>query len=138
VSGVALDRLLYDFEFLCATKEAYFKKGLIDRFKLIDRYTDVGEVKKDIVITFNRNKPSDKQLDSTLYNAYYKKGISTQTLRETCATFIDDPEAEKERADEESQGEVAAYGIEETGGLADEADSGTGDADDSLDEEDEG
>ncbi len=98
ISGVALDRLLYDFEFIAATKEAYFMQALEDRFKLLGY--------EDAIITMKRNKPTDKANDASLYNQYYNKGISTETLIAEFAPFVDDPIAEMEAAQKEQSGMV--------------------------------
>lgn len=98
ISGVAIDRLLYDFEFIAATKEAYFRKGLEDRFKLLGY--------DDVYITMKRNKPTDKASDAALYNQYYNKGISTETLISEFAPFVDNPAEEIADAQKEQSGMV--------------------------------
>lgn len=108
-SGAALDRLLFDFEFIAATKEMYFKQGLYDRYKLIDQivnFTDSDYIVDDIKIVMDRNKPTDKEVDARVYNAYYGKGITDVTLMGYAAKFVEDPEAEKKAFDEDEDSKI--------------------------------
>jgi SPP1 family phage portal protein len=119
LSGVALDRLLYDFEFIAATKEVYFKKGLYDRFKMIDKIINVSDssfISNDIEIEMKRNKPGDKKTDAEIYNLYYQKGITEETLMQYFATFVEDPEKEIEKFKKENEEET----IEIPGGIPSE------------------
>jgi SPP1 family phage portal protein len=107
-SGASLDRLLFDFEFLCATKESFFKKALYNRFSLIDLNYDIGDnFKSNIKITFNRNKPSDSLVNSQLFNAYWTK-LSNKTVIENFAPFVEDPEQEMIDKAEEDAGMMDA------------------------------
>jgi SPP1 family phage portal protein len=108
-SGASIDRLLYDFEFLCAVKEAYFRKGIYSRLEAIAQIEGLPEgIKSIVTVTFSRNKPSDSQLNSTLFNAYWGK-LSDETVITNFAPFVDDPVAELETAQEEKQGRLEAY-----------------------------
>ncbi len=110
-SGVAISKLLYDFEFICATKEAYFVDGLRDRIRLIDgvlRVRDGGKgLPEDVEIEMHRNKPMDNLENAQVFTAY-SGHISEQTLIEHFAPFVKDAEEELERlhGEEEAKAEV--------------------------------
>lgn len=107
-SGASLDRLLFDFEFLCSTKESFFKKALYNRLTLIDQFEDIGDDFKDnIEINFNRNKPSDSTLNADLFNKYWGK-LSNFTVIKNFATFVEDPEQEMIDKAEEDAGMMDA------------------------------
>jgi SPP1 family phage portal protein len=107
-SGASIDRLLYDFEFICAVKESYFRKGLYNRLELIGSIKNIADPKKLVTIKFERNKPSDSTINAQLFNQYYGK-LSDVTVIKNFATFVEDPEAEINAAQEEKQGRLEAY-----------------------------
>lgn len=110
-SGVAISKLLYDFEFICATKEAYFKAGLKDRIQLIDgvlRVRDGGKgLPEEVDIEMHRNKPMDMLENAQVFTAY-SGHISEQTLIEQFAPFVKDAEEELARlkGEQEAQAQV--------------------------------
>ena len=115
LSGVALERLLYDFEYICATKETYFKKGLYNRFKIIDPIVNISDsefIQDDIIINMVRNKPIDNVTNGTLFNIYWGK-LSSETVISNFAPFVEDPEAELEKANEESLANMEMFRFEE-------------------------
>lgn len=111
-SGVAIDRLLYDFEFLCAEKEAYFKQGLLERIKILDAINNVTDsefVSQDIEVIMERNKPSDKKTNAEIAKLWKESGlpITDRKITETFATFIKDVDEEikeyKKQEEEEEE-----------------------------------
>lgn len=101
LSGEALDRLLYDFEFIAADKEAYFKDGvntrinmLLDILATLKRLSAADYESLELNIKMKRNTPRSRKEDATLYNAYLGTGITTETLIKNFAPFVDDPEEE--------------------------------------------
>ena len=93
LTGAALDRLLYDFEFLCATKETYFKDGLLDRIRMLDaikNITDAEFVEADVEIVMERNRPSDNLSNAQIASTYKSSGlpIPDKVLLENFAPFI--------------------------------------------------
>lgn len=98
LSGEALDRLLYDFEFIAADKEAYFKDGvntrvgmLLDILQTLKRLSAADYEGIELNIKMKRNTPRSRKEDAALYNAYIGKGITTETLIQNFAPFVDDP-----------------------------------------------
>lgn len=110
-SGVAISKLLYDFEFICATKEAYFLAGLQDRIKLLDSVLRVRDGAKglpeDIEMEMHRNKPMDMLENAQVFTAY-SGHISEQTLIEQFAPFVKDAEEELARlkGEQEAQAQI--------------------------------
>lgn len=107
-SGVALDRLLYDFEFLCSSKESYFIEGLLNRIRILDSIVNVTDsefVSQDIEIIMERNKPSDKKTNSEIAKMWKESGlpITDKTLVETFATFVKDADEEIKAYEEQEQ-----------------------------------
>jgi SPP1 family phage portal protein len=103
LSGVAIDKLLYDFEFVAATKEALFRQGLAKRFDLINtilrKSRGVTIDKRDVDIVMQRNVPSNDLENAKVFQAYAGM-LSTRTLIENYATFTD-WQTEEERLEEE-------------------------------------
>jgi len=94
LSGVAIDKLLYDFEFIAATKQALFESGLRKRLELIDPGL------RDIEIVFDRNKPQYLiELAQTMQ--IYAGHISQGTLLKNFAPFVDDVDEEMALIQEE-------------------------------------
>lgn len=110
-SGIAISKLLYDFEFIAATKEAYFQDALRDRIALLSgvlqkRDGQVG-LPEEVEITMHRNKPMDNMENAQVFTAY-SGHISEQTLIENFAPFVKDAEEELEklRGEQEAQAQV--------------------------------
>lgn len=119
LSGVAMDRMMYDFENLCVSKEMFFKDALYDRVRLLN--TVMGKVgyptadPKEIDFVFNRNKvTSYEELGKAMQ--FYAGHVSEQTLIEQFAPFVKDPRAEMEAVTEEKKSNAEAFGL----GLMDE------------------
>jgi SPP1 family phage portal protein len=104
LSGVAIDKLLYDFEFVAATKEQLFREGLRRRMQLINtilRKTkgDLGD-ESEIDIHFQRNKPQNMKENAEIINLLM--GIITkETLINEYVPFVSDAQAEIEKVEEE-------------------------------------
>ena len=105
MSGAAIDRMFYDFEFLAADKEDRFRDGLKKRIDLINtiisKTTNVKVVDSaDVNILMDRNKPQMlKDMGETAQ--YYSGMVSQKTLLENFAPFVADPEEEIDRIAEE-------------------------------------
>jgi SPP1 family phage portal protein len=110
LSGVAIDKLLYDFEFVAATKEALFRQGLAKRFDLINtilrKSRGVTIDKRDVNIVMQRNVPSNDLENAKVFQAYAGM-ISNRTLIENYATFTD-WQTEEERLEAEETIDVEA------------------------------
>jgi SPP1 family phage portal protein len=108
MSGVALDRLLYDFEFICTAKETYFKDGLINRIRMLDALTNLTDsemVSQDVTIIMERNKPIDSQTNAEVATKYKQSGlpILDKTLVENFAPFVKDVDKEIEEYDKQEE-----------------------------------
>jgi SPP1 family phage portal protein len=121
LSGVAIDKLLYDFEFVAATKEALFKDGLYQRIQLINNVMGQGRAVFGlddspaglVDITFNRNKPSNYIENADLAQKY--TGIlSQQTIIKEFAPFVDSVDDEMELIAGEQGPDMGYEGDEET------------------------
>jgi SPP1 family phage portal protein len=109
LSGVAIDKLLYDFEFIASTKEQMFREGLRRRIKLIStilrKTKGIAGDEDNIDIHMMRNKPQNMKENAEIVNLF--KGIvSDETLMKEFIPFVQDPAAEKEKVEEE----VDVYG----------------------------
>jgi len=105
ISGVAIDKLLYDFEFIAATKEALFKEGLERRIELVNTILRKANTKNigdewDIDIHFERNKPQNMKENAEIVNQLIGI-VSKETLINYFVPFVDDPVAELEKVEEE-------------------------------------
>lgn len=99
LSGSAIEKLVYSFEFLCSSKEMFFKEGLYQRFKLIDKIVNISNedpelITQDIKILMQRNKHYDDRLNAEIFSLLDNRGITRKTLIENYARFVDDPEEE--------------------------------------------
>jgi len=105
LSGVAIDKLLYDFEFIASTKQALFEEGLRQRINLINtilRKAATGDIGNEwnIDIHFERNKPGNMKENAEIVNQLI--GIaSKKTLMDYFLPFVDDPQVEIDRVEEE-------------------------------------
>jgi len=109
LSGVAISKLLYDFEFIAATKEAYFKEGLYKRLELINTILNIrdgkSEIMNEIQIVMKRNIPQNDKENAEIFSAYDGRGISKETLIDNFANFVDDAKEEMKKYEAE-QGEI--------------------------------
>jgi SPP1 family phage portal protein len=118
LTGAALDRLLYDFEFLCATKETFFKDGLYDRILMLDslkNITDSEFVSEDIEIVMQRNRPADNLSNAQIATAYKMSGlpITDKTLVENFAPFVKNVDEEIAFYEEQQQAQMEMFGNDE-------------------------
>lgn len=121
LSGVAMDRMLYDFENLCSVKEMFFKDGLYRRVELLSTVMGkvgmpVGDI-RDVDFVFNRHKVTSMTEQGQALQ-FYAGHVSERTLLEQFAPFVDDPDAEIEAVSEEKQSNLEMFGA----GLMDEPD----------------
>lgn len=104
LSGVAISKLLYDFELIAATKESYFRDGINRRLKLINKILKIKTGKtydaSDISVVMERNTPS-RDKENAEVAALYKGLISDESIIGRFATFIRDASKEMERRKEE-------------------------------------
>ena len=132
LSGVAIDKLLYDFEFVAATKEALFKEGLYNRIDLINRVLGQGRANFGLTdsaaglveITFTRNKP-DMSAQNAETMQKYNGMVSLETLLGKFAPFVTDVQAELERLNAEK----GSIDLGFDSGSGDEAEGGNVDTD---------
>jgi len=105
LSGVAISKLLYDFEFIAATKEAYFKEGLQKRIELINAVLGIKSGKDaasgDVQIIMNRNIPQNDKENAEIYGMLDGKGFSRETLMGRFANFVESPADELKKFEEE-------------------------------------
>lgn len=105
VSGVALDKFLYIMEYVAADKEAFMRTALKKRISLIRKIKNMPD-EMNYKIIFNRNKPTNDIQNAQVYQTYYGKGISTETLIDNYADFVEDAKKEMEKFEEENQGRI--------------------------------
>ncbi len=108
LSGVALDRLIFDFQLLCSEKEEYFKQGLYDRFKMIDQIvnitnTDHELITNDIKIIMDRNRPTDMLQNAQVFGTLDGRGVSRKTLIENLVPFVTDADKELKLFEEQQK-----------------------------------
>lgn len=100
-SGIAIDKFIYLMEYIAANKEAYMREAMEDRVKMIADILNIQITEFDFKIDFKRNEPQSKLQDADIYTKYDGRGISRETLMQNFATFVEDPEAELEKFNEE-------------------------------------
>jgi len=110
ISGVAVQRLLFDFENVVSSAEADFDIGLQERLELMAMIYQKGgrqlEGKpEDITITHTRNLPSDWKESAETGKILKESGFSRETvIRVQPAEVVPDREAELERQVREELG----------------------------------
>lgn len=124
LSGIAISKLLYDFEFIAATKELYFKEGLYQRLDLLDaiigrRDGNIGS-REEVNIVMERNIPQNDLENAEVFGKYDGR-ISRQTLMENFATFVKDARAELAQWKAEQEELGLTVDLDEAGG--DDADA---------------
>ena len=111
ISGVAVQRLLFDFENVVSSAEADFDVGLGERFELMNtiyRKTD-REVGDPLGITINhrRNLPTDLKERSDIAKVMSDTGFSDWLVAEIMPDpVIPDVQAELDRQEEDRQKEL--------------------------------
>jgi SPP1 family phage portal protein len=107
LSGVAISKLLYDFEFIAATKEAYFREGLADRARMIHtilkKRDNVDGDPEDIAVVMERNIPQMDKENAEVMGLYAGMGISNRTLIDQFAPFVENVDEEMQRYKEEQE-----------------------------------
>ena len=110
MSGAALDRLFYDFEFIAADKEDRFRDALKRRVELINEVlrirapVGIPEVIEQGMIDIVMNRDKSNQLKELAETAMaYDTLISKRTKLEQFAPFVDDVDEELERLDEQNE-----------------------------------
>jgi SPP1 family phage portal protein len=108
ISGVAINRLLFDFETLAATKQSYFEDGLKRRYEIFDAYNRLigrneGTV-DDLTIEWKRNLPNNlSEIASTAQ--VMMNTLSQKTIISTYPeTLVPDVDKEMQQIEEEKAG----------------------------------
>jgi SPP1 family phage portal protein len=113
LSGVAIQFKLSNLEFKCATKESYFRKGLLRRIELICNLQGlmgkVGETKdiiKNVDIRFTRNviNNTNEMIQQAIQLSTI---VSKETVLENLAGLIPDVQEELERLNTEREESIA-------------------------------
>lgn len=107
MTGAAIDRLFYDFEFIAADKEDRFRDALKDRIRLVNVILRKGTrvsipegIEDDVEIVMDRNKPemlSELGQTALLYRGF----VTDKTLLKNFAPFVKDVEEELQAREEE-------------------------------------
>ena len=101
-SGVTVDKFIYLMEYSVSDKEAYFRKGLMERFELIQKFNPALEDIYSIKIDFARNIPQSDTANAEIYAKLDGKGISRKTMMGHLFSWIEDPEKELKKFEEEA------------------------------------
>lgn len=106
-SGIAISYKLIGFENLRCDKVVYFRKSLLERWKLIGKYAGKQfEIKKgDIELTFYANIPENVAQDLEYVQLYKEGAISLKTLLSKMET-VKDVDAELKLLQEEQKEEI--------------------------------
>ena len=116
LSGVAIQFKLSNLEFKCATKESYFRKGLLRRIELICNLQGlmgkVGETKdiiKNVDIRFTRNviNNTNEMIQQAIQLSTL---VSKETVLENLAGLIPDVQEELDRLAQEKEENMAMFG----------------------------
>ena len=104
-SGIAISYKLIGFENLRLDKAVYFKRGILERWKLIGKYTvNSFEIKKgDIELTFFPNIPENVAQDLEYVQLWKDGAISLETLLSKLETVKDPKQEQKLLEDEETK-----------------------------------
>ena len=108
ISGVAVQRLLFDFENVVTSAEANFDEGLYERFALINTiYTKAGRgltIPDEITINHRRNLPSDLREFAEIAKIMKAAGFSDWLIAEIMPDpVIPDPQEELDRQQEQRE-----------------------------------
>lgn len=103
-SGIAISYKLIGFENLRLDKAVYFKRGILERWKLIGKYAVNGfEIKKgDIELTFFANIPENVAQDLEYVELWKEGAISLKTLLSKMET-VKDVDAELKLLEDEQK-----------------------------------
>jgi SPP1 family phage portal protein len=124
ISGVAVQRLLFDFENVVSSAEADFDVGLYERIDLLNEfYASAGRLTGDaVVIDHKRNLPSDLREFADTAKVMSDTGFSRKIVAEVMPDeVIPDADEELARQDEDRDSEVSGMmraEIERRGGEA--------------------
>ena len=120
LSGVAISKALYDFEFVAATKEAYFRKGLEKRIELINEISTIQDKETDAVdIVMSRNEPGRDMENAEIFEKLDGR-ISRKTLIEEFADFVENADEELEQLDAEEKARMPEIDLDNLNGEAEE------------------
>lgn len=114
LSGVALAYKLWALEQICANKERKFKRALQRRIELITRILNLlghNFDYRDIDMQFRRNKPQNI-LEQSQIVGNLSSMLSKETLLQLLP-FVDDPQEEIEKLEEEKKQDTESFGVYE-------------------------
>lgn len=102
-SGEAMKYKLFGLEQVRAVKERLFKKGLYKRYRLLFNYLAISGTKvhdaSDLDIRFTPNLPKSMRDNVEVVNML--SGVVSEKTRLALLDFLDDPQAELDRIDDE-------------------------------------
>ena len=116
LSGVAIQFKLSNLEFKCATKESYFRKGLLRRIELIcnlqglmGKVGDTKDIIKNVDIRFTRNviNNTNEMIQQAIQLSSL---VSRETVLENLVGLIPSVDEELERLDAEKEENMAMFG----------------------------
>ena len=114
LSGVAISYKLWGMEQITATKERKFKRALQRRIELITNILNTSGKNwdwRDIEMTFSRNLPQN--LVETVDSVTKLKGIVSDMTLLSQLPFIEDPQDEINRLEEQNEGQIDLDDYEE-------------------------
>lgn len=143
LSGVSIQFKLSSLEFKCATKEAYFRKGLLRRIELmcnlqglLGKVKDTKDIIKNVDIRFTRNVINNT--NEIIQQAIQLSSIvSQETVLENLRGLIPSVDEEMQRLDEEREANVSFMSDTFTGMHDDTDTEGTEDTEEPLLEDDD-
>ncbi len=113
-SGETIKRMLFDFENVCSTADAYINEGLYDRIELINNYLKVKRVNvfEDVIQINHKRNLSDSLTDSADIALKLKQaGFSTETVVSVMPKeVVPDIDAEVARQKDEMQLDIQVNG----------------------------
>ncbi len=139
-SGEAMKWALFDFENLCAGKQAYAEIGLQNRIKLINNFLGIKAIDTDkVTIKFERNLPSNDtmQIDNVI------KLKNTELLSDESLLYllpkdmVDNPQEELEKLDAQKKKNIEMFDFENMKADGEEVVSGEAGEKKQLNKEDE-
>ena len=144
LSGVSIQFKLSSLEFKCATKEAYFRKGLLRRIELmcnlqglLGKVKDTKDIIKNVDIRFTRNVINNT--NEIIQQAIQLSSlVSKETVLENLQGLIPSVDEELDRLDEEREANISFMSDTFTGMHDDTDTEGTEETEEPLLEDEDG
>lgn len=111
-SGKTMTKFIYLMELFTDPKESYFVEGLRRRLELINTILNIqgrGGDPMDVDVIMNRNAPDNSKEQAEIFQLY-AGFVSQKTLLENFADFVDNPDEEIDRLQEEGEPNVSVSG----------------------------